>query len=112
MLPDRVSNPGPLTYESGALPIALRSPATNYRCVVVRVGVGVGEILLKLLLRVSNPRHLLLQWFETNIYLLCFSPTSKCFGSLMILDVGHWYLWLFTLYINIKIGKNSCSMLD
>ena len=30
MLPDRVSNPGPLTYESGALPIALRGPA-KYR---------------------------------------------------------------------------------
>ena len=45
MLPDRVSNPGPLTYESGALPIAPRGPA---------------------------------------------------------------YLWLFTLYININIGKNSC----
>ena len=29
MLPDRVSNPGPLTYESGALPIVLRGPATN-----------------------------------------------------------------------------------
>ena len=28
MLPDRVSNPGPLTYESGALPIALRGPAS------------------------------------------------------------------------------------
>ena len=27
MLPDRVSNPGPLTYESGALLIALRGPA-------------------------------------------------------------------------------------
>ena len=27
MLPDRVSNSGPLTYESGALPIALRGPA-------------------------------------------------------------------------------------
>ena len=27
MLPDRVSNPGPLTSESGALPIALRGPA-------------------------------------------------------------------------------------
>ena len=26
MLPDRVSNPGPLAYESGALPIALRGP--------------------------------------------------------------------------------------
>ena len=29
MLPDRVSNPGPLTYESGVLPIALRGLATN-----------------------------------------------------------------------------------
>ena len=27
MLPDRVSNPGPLTYGSGALPIVLRGPA-------------------------------------------------------------------------------------
>ena len=31
MLPDRVSNPGPLTYESGALPIALCGPATCRR---------------------------------------------------------------------------------
>ena len=29
MWPDRVSNPGPPTYESGALPIALRGPARN-----------------------------------------------------------------------------------
>ena len=39
MLPDRVSNPGPLTYESGALPIALRGPARvlsilTYGCTV------------------------------------------------------------------------------
>ena len=27
MLPDQVSNPGLLTYESSALPIALRGPA-------------------------------------------------------------------------------------
>ena len=31
MLPDRVSNPGPLTYESGALPIVLRGPAIQMR---------------------------------------------------------------------------------
>ena len=31
MLPDRVSNSGPLTYESGALPIAPRGPATSAR---------------------------------------------------------------------------------
>ena len=30
MLPDRVSNPGPLTYESDALLTALRGPARNY----------------------------------------------------------------------------------
>ena len=34
MLPDRVSNPGPLTYESGALPIALRGPAGGH--VIIR----------------------------------------------------------------------------
>ena len=31
MWPDRVSNPGPPTYESGALPIALRGPAKTKR---------------------------------------------------------------------------------
>ena len=29
MWPDRVSNPGPPTYESDALPIALRGPAVH-----------------------------------------------------------------------------------
>ena len=29
MLPDRLSNPGPLTYESGVLPIALCGPARS-----------------------------------------------------------------------------------
>ena len=38
MLPDRVSNPGPLIYESGALPIALRGPAHDL--VVAVVGKG------------------------------------------------------------------------
>ena len=28
MWPDRVLNPGPLTYESGVLPTALRGPVT------------------------------------------------------------------------------------
>ena len=31
MLPDWVSNPGPLTYESGALPIALCGPVGSSR---------------------------------------------------------------------------------
>ena len=37
MLPDRVSNPGPLTYESGALPIALRGPALSKNECVIKV---------------------------------------------------------------------------
>ena len=39
MLPDRVSNPGPLTYESGALPIALRGPAYVCKATLPKVGV-------------------------------------------------------------------------
>ena len=42
MLPDRVSNPGPLTYESGALPIALRGPAMLDSICYFK---GVGSIL-------------------------------------------------------------------
>ena len=30
-------------------------------------------------------------------------------GSLVILDVAC-YLWLFSLYINMKMSKNSCKM--
>ena len=33
MLPDRVSNPGRMTYEPGALPIALRGPAKHKKSV-------------------------------------------------------------------------------
>ena len=36
MLPDRVSNPGPLTYELGALPIALRGPAGKTENIIQR----------------------------------------------------------------------------
>ena len=44
MLPDRVSNPGPLTYESGALPIALRGPA-NSLCSIYETSKGQSEHL-------------------------------------------------------------------
>ena len=37
MWPDRVSNPGPLTYESGVLPIALRGPAALLVNVTINV---------------------------------------------------------------------------
>ena len=57
MLPDLVSNQGPLTYESGALPIALRGPASvvyeqhKFRHnltsdLIVTLTLGVGTYLL------------------------------------------------------------------
>ena len=42
MLPDRVSNPGPLTYESGALSIALSGPAWVLVNHMLKVGGGGG----------------------------------------------------------------------
>ena len=36
------------------------------------------------------------------ISLLAVPRRLICFGSLVILDVACWYLWLFSLYINIK----------
>ena len=42
MWPDRVSNPGPPTYESGALPIALRGPASR------KVGISLSTVHLSL----------------------------------------------------------------
>ena len=46
MLPDRVSNPGPLTYESGALPIALRGPADKVCIPMLLIKVKVSHSLL------------------------------------------------------------------
>ena len=50
MWPDRVSNPGPLTYESGALPIALRGPA---RYVNEQIFVQIRACLSKLWTEIS-----------------------------------------------------------
>ena len=41
-------------------------------------------------------------------YNFCSTKNLFSVGSLVILDVARCYLWLFTLYVNSKIGKNSC----
>ena len=46
------------------------------------------------------------------ILLQAVSRRLFCFGSLVILDVVCRYLSLFLLYINIKIGKNRCKLLN
>ena len=44
MLPDQVSNPGPLTYESGALPIALRGPAADKETYIIHQHGGISNM--------------------------------------------------------------------
>ena len=47
MLPDRVSNPGPLTYESGALPSALHRPAVLVYEPLYKVNGAQGPIIVQ-----------------------------------------------------------------
>ena len=56
MLPDRVSNPGPLTYESDALLIALRGPQwLEHRWLVYQ---GCFELVLEFLgKKIHSGRH-------------------------------------------------------
>ena len=65
MLPDRVSNPGPLTYESGALPIALRGPARSfvgtYRKLLSKTGDPFIYVYLHYILFQGIPKRYLLK---------------------------------------------------
>ena len=49
MLPDQVSNPGPLTCESGVLSIALRGPAKYV--VIIHTGTKAPDKILQTLIR-------------------------------------------------------------
>ena len=55
MLPDQVSNPGPLTYESGALPIALRGSADN-SCNIIAKEIEVVDIDNDILYKTTTKR--------------------------------------------------------
>ena len=67
MLPDRVSNPGPLTYESGALPIALRGPAI-YLFIVVKF------------------------CWDLNIFLMAYSPIAQSFNYFAFINTYFFFL--------------------
>ena len=67
MLPDRVSNPGPLTYESGALPIALRGPAASSKAIWKRNTVSAADathqlVVVVVLLFYVHSKHLRSCW--------------------------------------------------
>ena len=67
MWPDRVSNPGPLTYESGALPIALRGPAAG-KCKVYIVRICWNKLQSTLVISKSKGPSETLRDIRTSTY--------------------------------------------
>ena len=70
MLPDRVSNPGPLTYESGVLPIALHGPV----CKVEQKNIAQYKVMRKTL---SELRDFRFDDSANIIIFLCSSVLKK-----------------------------------
>ena len=70
MLPDRVSNPGPLTCESGALPIALRGPANIVGQGPIALVVGAGGGCLDIFSLIYHFSFLSPSLWETTRYRL------------------------------------------
>ena len=57
--------------------------------------------------RIKGEGLMIANWLKLPVILLLAVPRRLfCFGSLVILDVMYRNLSLFSLYINIKIGKN------
>ena len=83
MLPDRVLNPGPLTYESGALPIALRGKKTKMKILACNFTTNkgflgsTGEVTMVLFTHFYRDhhayRHMILHWYiGWSVCLGCF----------------------------------------
>ena len=104
MLSDWVSNRGPLTYESGALPIALRGPAINMisRCVsyrgLTKVNISLKQLYAKPFLwtEKNTTRPSTNATFDFSDFLSCQLSknqiTIKVVLSLLILPSSKWYI--------------------
>ena len=75
MWPDRVSNPGPPTYESGALPIALRGPARSgtYRVTML------DQVHTELLCKIRYIPSYYLAWFVKKLFYNFIHNFHVCF---------------------------------
>ena len=82
MWPDQVSNPGPLTYESGALPTALHGPASRYGSQI-----RVGMICLKALSSIS-------QWTVLVCIFMHKGHKDRLIGPKYIFSLGYFFSFL------------------
>ena len=103
MWPDRVSNPGPPTYESGALPIALRGPARLRVCPFLRGGGG------KSPMRPSS--IFFLEWADARtFYCLKYIPTKRL-STLYLTYVYKDILYLYhrSIYVRPNTERRDWS---
>ena len=62
MWPDRVSNPGPLTHESGALPTALRGPVGRKAfCLLYSFAFNIERTKVKVIFNSSSTEGVVLE---------------------------------------------------
>ena len=96
MLPDRVSNPGPLTYESDALPIALRgletTTTTNEQ---VQLSSGKSKNYSILILQVHPSVHRHQTYKGTPIILQVYRSICKHIS--------------FCKYVNLQVYQSFCK---
>ena len=68
MWPDRVSNPGPPTYESSALPIALRGPACRLHVIKYNL-----FFMTKYMIRFTGQAIFMYEWALVLFVIICIS---------------------------------------
>ena len=117
MLPDRVSNPGPLTYESGALPIELRGRALTSGLVrphhLDEVNCSLRNFWFRSfdILRISKDRN------QKPLKLPTYFSTVPCHCSILAIWGGRVVLWCWVnfqcrdvLLIWIRVGQGPTAL--
>ena len=94
MWPDQVSNPGPLTYESGALPTALRGPAS------IRKHIADTNVVNDVIISCSEGTFLLVPWPISFLFFLLYELKNKSFFK----QSNQRYRMAFTVTIGITLG--------
>ena len=89
MWPDRISNPGPLTYETGSLQTALRSPA-SYQSVILEYLLPLipcaGAVSRYFTLTKVIYKQKKLSYFQTGFYCFQSATVYSCFICFQIIS--------------------------
>ena len=107
MLPDRVSNLGHLTYESGALPIALRGPAKHKRR-PFWLYKGIGMLKLGRMHRQAGETFVDPTAMSRRMREVSDSWSLQPLTTFGDFRCGVLLFMVILVIYNIKIGKNSC----